>query len=414
MTGSVLFVGIDWATREHQVCVLNPAGDELAQRSFEHSGDGLAALVGWLDQFCDGALDTVQVAIEIPHGAVVETLLERGLQVFSINPKQLDRFRDRHSLAGAKDDRRDAYVLADSLRNDQHCFRQLRIEDADVIELREWSRIGDELKHERVRLSNQLGEHLRRYFPQVLALGADLHERWILKLLEKIPTPKKAKSAQPRSVAAILRDHRIRRINATEVVRILRKRPISVAPGTVEAASAHVGLIVQRLTVVNEQVRQCEQRLSALLEGMASGAPDEDNDEGGEKGQRDVEILRSFPGIGRINIATLLSEAPQAVRERDYHKLRALTGSAPVTVRSGKSWRVVMRRACHRRLRNACYHWARVATQHDAKSKDQYAKLRARGKSHGQALRSVADRLLRVACSMLRHGTLYDPARAAG
>ena len=62
----------------------------------------------------------IAVAIEVPHGPIVETLLERGFQTHAVNPKQLDRFRDRFTVAGAKDDRRDAHVLADSLRTDRH------------------------------------------------------------------------------------------------------------------------------------------------------------------------------------------------------------------------------------------------------------------------------------------------------
>ena len=60
--------------------------------------------------------------------------------VFAINPKQLDRFRDRFTVAGAKDDRRDAHVLGDSLRTDRRAFRLLAVDDPTIIELREWSR----------------------------------------------------------------------------------------------------------------------------------------------------------------------------------------------------------------------------------------------------------------------------------
>jgi hypothetical protein len=72
-----------------------------------------------------------------------------------------------------------------------------------------------------------------------------------------------------------------------------------------------------------------------------------------------------------------------------------------------------MRQACHMRLRSAVYHWARVAIQHDELSRRRYAELRRRGHSHGRALRSVADRLLAVACAMLTCRTLFDQQRAA-
>jgi transposase len=133
----------------------------------------------------------------------------------------------------------------------------------------------------------------------------------------------------------------------------------------------------------------------------------------GQPRQRDAEILASLPGVGRIVLATLLAEAFEPLQRRDYAALRSLAGVAPVTKRSGKSCIVVRRQACHDRLANALYHWARVATQHDPTSRAKYAALRSRGHTHGRAIRSVGDRLLNVACSMLKAGTLFDPLKAS-
>ncbi|MGE3919143.1 MAG: transposase [Hyphomicrobiaceae bacterium] len=121
-------------------------------------------------------------------------------------------------------------------------------------------------------------------------------------------------------------------------------------------------------------------------------------------------ILNSLPGVGRITLATLLAEAWDALHRRDYAALRALCVVAPVTKRSGKSRVVVRRHACHPRLGNAVYHWARVASQCDPNCKTRYKALRERGHSHDRALRAVADRLLNIACSMLRSRTPYDTA----
>jgi transposase len=124
-------------------------------------------------------------------------------------------------------------------------------------------------------------------------------------------------------------------------------------------------------------------------------------------------ILRSLPGVGRIVLATLLAEAFEALQRRDDRALRCLAGVAPVTKRSGKSRLVLMRQAAHVRLRNAVYHWARVAVQHDPRSQAKDAALRARGHGHGRALRSVADRLIGVACAMLEAKTTFDPNLAS-
>ena len=139
------FAGIDWGAEKHRVCLINREGAVIAERWIEHSGSSLAELVDWLRQQTLASPSALATSIEIPRGAIVETLLEHGFAVFSINPKQLDRFRDRYSPAGAKDDRRDAFVLADALRTDTHCFHAARLDEPIMIRLRELSRLEDEL-----------------------------------------------------------------------------------------------------------------------------------------------------------------------------------------------------------------------------------------------------------------------------
>lgn len=157
---SACFAGVDWATETHHVCVVSDDGSKQEERTFRHSGKGLARMAAWIAAECGGDPTGVPVAIEVPHGPVVESLMDQGFAVFSINPKQLDRFRDRFSPAGAKDDGRDARVLADALRTDIHCFRRIEPLAPVVVELREWSRITAELTRERTRLSNRVRDQL--------------------------------------------------------------------------------------------------------------------------------------------------------------------------------------------------------------------------------------------------------------
>ena len=302
------YVGVDWATRQHQICVLDGDGKVVGERQVAHSGAGIGDLCKWLDELSGGHRASVHAAIEMPHGAVVEALLERGVQVYSINPKQLDRFRDRFTAAGAKDDRRDARVLADSLRTDRRSFRHLQVESAEQIELREWSRMRDELQQERTRLTNRMREQLRRYYPQMLELGGDLGATWFVELWEKAPTPAEAARIRKASIAAILKRNRIRRHDAAGVLRILRQQPLEVGRGTIAAAKAYIESIIPRLQLVDQQIEQAHTRLDELFVEIEAN---DDSDEREE--QRDVSILRSMPGIGRIVLATLLAEASQAL-----------------------------------------------------------------------------------------------------
>jgi transposase len=394
-------VGIDWGSQHHQICMVDREG-HCGEDRVPHTSAGLAALGEQLAALSPAAPERIAVAIEVPRGPVVETLLERGFHVFALNPKQLDRFRDRHTVAGAKDDRRDAWVLADALRTDLASFRRVHIEDPLIIELRELSRLDDELRQELARLSNRLREQLLRIRPDVLALCPAADELWfwaLLALMGARPTP-----PTPKAVRAVLKVHHVRRVTAETVQAALQVPALRVAPGTLEAAGAHLAVLLPQLQLVHEQRhRTVGRRIDALLAALAQ------EEEAGE--HRDVTVLRSLPGVGRLVAATVLAEAGRPLAERDYQTLRAQAGVAPVTRQSGKRTEVVMRAACNARLRYALYHWARVSVQVDARSRAHYDRLRQRGHDHGRALRGVADRLLAVLMAMLAGCTLYDPAR---
>jgi transposase len=401
-------VGVDWASQEHQVCILDTNGKCVGERVFPHGGEGLTALCAWLLATTGAEPGAIAVAIEVPHGPVVEALLEREFQAYSINPKQLDRFRDRFSIAGAKDDRRDGHVLADSLRTDRPAFRRLAMDDPVMVELREWSRMTDDLQRERNRLANRVRDQLWRYYPQMLELTSDLWADWFLELWRLVPTPSKAKRVRKTSIEAVLKAHRIRRLKTADVLAVLTTKPLFVAPGVEAATTAHIRMLAVRINLVNQQLKAAHHQLDTLSAKLE--APSEKSEPEQRCKQRDVEILRSMPGNGRIVSTTLLTEAWEPLQRRDYHAIRTLSGVAPVTRQSGKH-RIVMRRyACNRRLANAMFHWARVASQVDPGCRARYVELRQRGHRHGRALRTIGDRLLKVACTLLERQTLFDPA----
>jgi len=210
----------------------------------------------------------------------------------------------------------------------------------------------------------------------------------------------------------LLKQRRIRRFDAAAILKAVRAPPPKLAAGTVEASQRSRRHDLPRLKLLNRQTREAEGRIGGLIDSLTAAQENPEN-EPGQKKQNDAAILAPLPGVGRVVLATLLAEAWEPLQRRDCAALRSLAGVAPVTKRSGKSCIVVRRQACHQRLANALYHWARVASQHDPRSRAKYAELRKRGRSHGRALRSVADRNLSVACAMLRPGTTFNPSLAA-
>src|SRR3712207_5306582 len=374
MTGETRrrFAGVDWGSERHQVCLLDVDGAVVGERAFRHDAAGLAALCGWLVSVA-GDAGAVAVAIEVPHGPVVDVLLDRGFAMHAINPKQLDRLRDRFSMAGAKDDRRDARVAAAGLRTDPHLFRPLQIGEPSVVELREWSRLAEELQQERLRLTNRIRQQLWRYYPQLLALSDDLSAEWILELWSMAPTPTEAVRLSEATLEPLLRRHRIRRLDAAGVLGVLRRPAIAVAAGVTEAAVLHLRSLLARLRLANAEFCQAERKVDELCAALSRHAAAE------PAGPCDADILRSLPGVGTVILAILLTEAGDPLARRDHAALRTLSGVAPVTERSGKTRIVVMRYAAQVRLCQAVFHWARVAIVHDPKSRSHYEALRASG-----------------------------------
>ena len=399
------FVGIDWGSTSHHGCLLDANGSVRGSQAFPHGGAGQAALIGWLLDETGAAPGEIAVAIETPHGPVVEGLLVAGFAVHAIGPAQIRSSRRRYVSSGAKDDPRDAWMLGRALRADPDLFRRLHLEDSLVLQLRERTRTVNELTGQRTRLCHQIRQQLWRYYPQLLAIPNLLNQLthpWLVELWSKAKTPAEALRLRLPTLAKLLKKHGIRRLNAASLREILRAPALTVAPGTAEAACRALhGLFAQAHTT-NQLLAQAREDVRELLKAFSQEHADPQRPD-------DLTILLSLPGVGVSVLGTLFAEAFDLLRRRDYPALRARSGVAPVSIGSGNTRWEVRRLAVQHELRNALYHWARVAAQHDPLSKARYRALRARGYSHGRALRTVGDRLLGVACAMLNNGTLYDP-----
>jgi transposase len=396
-----LFVGIDLGRWLHVASVVDSNGAFVGERSFAQSVEGLAIIIEWLIDLAEQLPQRISVAIEKPHGAVVETLLMRGFAVFAVNPKQVDRFRDRFALCGAKDDRRDAFVLADALRTDGHRFQRLNLPPPDIVVLREHLRSRSQLVKQHVALSSQLRELIVGCWPHLLELApknkaVDIFFAELLLLFFDV------NNANMDSLRALIQKHRIRRVSFDDVIRTLQAPTLCVAPGTLDAAEAHATILVQQLLLVIRLRRHADQFLEKWFKKHQKCSDHE---------LTDAAILTSLPGVGALVLASLLCYAHASVRLRNLDALRSLGGVAPVTKQSGNRRQVLLRRARSQPLNFALHHWAHMAVLRDSKSEQHYRRLRNKGHSHARALRGVIDRLLSVAVAMLRDRTLYDPTK---
>jgi transposase len=390
-----MLVGLDWASVEHAVCVLDETGRVHAHLKVAHSAAGLADLLRQLRRFGEPA--TLSIAIERPTGLLVDTLVEAGFPVYPVHPNVVKAARARYRAAGSKSDPHDAYVLADLLRTDGHRFRRLQPQQDATRALRALVRGRDDLVATRVALTNQLRAVLESFWPGAAAIFADLASPIALAFLARYPTPQSAASLGPKRLAAFLAQYGYcgRRTPEALLAR-LRAAP----EGQVGLAEAHAqGEIVRALIATLTPLVAEVQRLSAATtHAVATHA--------------DGPIVMAFPRAGRINAAQILAELGDD-RERfaTDDQLAAEAGVAPVTYSSGKHRGVGFRWACNKRLRQALVCFADNSRHSSPWAAAVYRRARARGCDHPHAVRILARAWIRILWRCWKDRAPYEPTK---
>jgi hypothetical protein len=389
-----IYVGIDWAEAHHDICVLDEMGTVLAKRRIAEGLEGVGQFHALLADHAQES-DQVVVGIETDRGLLVGALLAVGYQVYAINPLAASRYRERHVTSGAKSDPGDAKVLADLVRTDRHNHRLVAGDSELAASLQVLARAHQNLIWSRQRLVNQLRNNLREYYPAALAaFGTELAHPVALGVLEAAPTPARGRTLSQSKLAAILR-RAGRERGVEEKAAALEgqlRAPQLAAPALAgEAYGKSVASTVRILRGMNAELASLESELTPSFERHP-----------------DAEIYRSLPGLGIVLGARVLSEFGDDRTRFAHPKARKnYAGSSPITKTSGKSRVVLARMARNRRLADACHQWAFCALTPSAGARDYYHRLRQRGKTHQQALRALANRLVGILHGCLDHRQTY-------
>jgi transposase len=404
------FVGIDWGGAEHAVCVIDAPGAVKERFTIQHSDEGLKHLLTKLRKHARSS--TLSIAIERPSGLLVDTLVQADHRVVPIHPNAVKATRSRYSAAGGKDDRKDAYVLADILRTDGSRFAELKPPSDETRALRAASRCRDDFVETRTAMTNQLRSALEGFWPGPLAMFPDLDTLISLKFLEAFPTPESAKHLDERSLAKFLKENGYpNKRSAQELVSLLRKAPLGTN-GPLETATK--GALVKILAAtLRTLVDQCKE-LTKLVETTIGS-------------HSDGSIVTSFPRVGMVNAAQILAElGDDRERFRSADHLAAEAGVVPVTEssgkrshknqhkRGGKAPGVHFRWACNKRLRRSITCFADNSRHSSAWAADIYERAKARGCAHNHAIRVLARAWVRVLWRCWRDKKPYDPDLHAG
>jgi transposase len=392
------FVGIDWASAEHAVCVIDENGRVAASFAVRHDGEGLASLAKQLARF--GPAASLRIAIERPSGLLVDTLAEAGFVVVPIHPNVVKATRPRYGASGAKTDPSDAYLLADLLRTDGHRFRPLQPASDEIRALRALVRTRSDLVRHRVALANQLRALLESFWPGAAAIFADVDSPIALAFLQRYPTPNSAARLSDKRLAAFLAQQQYcGRRSTEELLARLRAAPTGCAgEHETEAKGELVRSLVAALLPLVDQIAQLRSRIEHAVAQLAAG-----------------RIVMSFPRAGKLNAAQILAElGSDPNRFTDLDHLAAEAGVAPVTRASGKQHAVVFRWACNHRLRSALTCFADNSRHSSPWAAALYQRARSRGCDHPHAVRVLARAWLRVLWRCWRDGKPYETHSHAG
>jgi len=386
--------GIDLASEEHRLVVVEADGRRLEERRFVHDEEGVAALVRRLV-----ALEVARIAIEQPNGLVVDRLLEAGVTVVAVHPNQLAASRDRYRSGGGKSDGFDAYVLAELARTDMHRLRVLEPDSDQTRALRSLTRAREDLVEQRVALANQLRAQLEAFWPGAARIFSEIDSPIALAFLERYPSPSDAHTLGEKRLAAFLaRNGYCGRRSAAQLLDRLRAAPQGRTGELESEARRQVVLaLAAALRPLVEQIRLLTSEIRGLLDNHPDGA-----------------IFRSLFRDPKsvVTAAELLAEIGD---RRDRHpassSLEAIAGQAPVAVQSGKKKVACFRWACNKTLRSAVSVLADSSRKHNPWANDIYERARARGHDHPHALRILGRAWLRVIWRLWQDGVPYDPTR---
>jgi transposase len=396
----LLFVGDDWAEEHHDVELQDEAGRRLGKAKLGEGIAGIARLHELIAEHLDldAEPDQVVIGIETDRGPWVQALLAAGYQVYAINPLQVARYRERHSVSGAKSDAADAHTLADMVRTDRHQLRPIA-GDSDLAEaIKVVARAHKTLIWERTRHTLRLRHALREFFPSALVAFADLTGTDALELLGKAPDPAAAARLTITQITTALKRARRHHLadNAEAIRSALRAEHLGQPAVVVAAYAATVRAQVAILTTLNAEIKTMEEQVAAHF------------------GQHpEVKIYRSQPGLGDILGARVLAEfGDDPARYADARSRKNYAATSPITRQSGKKRLVLARYVHNDRLIDALGRQAFAAMIASPGARAYYDQLRGRGIGHHAALRQLANRLVGILHGCLKTGTTYDEATA--
>jgi transposase len=388
----MIVVGLDWSRCKHDFVLMNLHGDILERGTIAHNTNTLEELAARIEQYVESA-NQVCVGLELNDGALLAWLVAKGYTLFGIQPKSAQRARDIYRPSGSKDDKIDAFVLAEFVRINANRLRPWSPPSDITLKLRELLRWREELVHQRTAAYQRVRALLAEWSPQLSELCNNLERIWQLDLLRQFPTESRLCQAHGNCIRSFLRNHRMRSQKQQQIRKIRQAVPMPIPAGRDYIVEKQTVFLVEQIQMLTTEIKQIEEDLQQITAQHP-----------------DVNVFKSLPVQGTATIASLLAVfGDNRERTTSADELAALCGVAPVTVASGKAKKVRQRRACDHTFRQALVHFAfNTAFCRGCWAGPFYQRKRSEGATHHAALRCLAKRWLKILHRMWKDQATYD------
>lgn len=369
------FVGIDNSHSSHSVLIIDHEGRKVQHLIVENTLEGFEILKERLSQY-----DFVAIGCEIAHGPLIDYLKGNEFEFYSINPLKVKRFKETHTVSKNKNDYVDAMAIAQYLKANYGYLRPMVFSSPEVEELKHLSTIHDQLKEEHKRLTTQLIDALKRYFP----LLSGLFSRSTLPILSHIvlnyPTWEELKSTSEEHLKHFMFKHHYPGKDIARLQERIRNHKQCISPDVEKAYSCKARILASNILMVKIGLKEIQQRMMEITKRHQLG-----------------EIFLSVPGSGPILGPKLLAIfGDNKSIFQNYNSAQCYFGTAPRNYQSGKVHRVIMRRACNKQARNVLFQLAFSSMLHSTWAREYYDAQRSKGKKHSVAVRALSNKWVKI------------------
>lgn len=389
----MLMVGIDWARHKHDAALVSSEGELFERITFRHTAEGFDAIANAIVGY-EPDPSLVRVGLELHDGALLSWLLDRRYVVYGVNPKSAERARTLYRPSGAKDDRSDAFILAEMVRTDAGRLRPVRCTSPTTQALRALVRLRAFRIKERTSCAQRLRALLSDWSPTLSTLCSDLlRVAWQRDLMRAFVLHEGLAAASPGRIRRFCKRHRLSqktsgRIEAARSIAVMRIPELRK-----QVIRMEITYLVEQLEHLSASIKQIEQE----LERRVAEHPD-------------VAVFRSLPVKATATTAMLMAVFGE---DRDdapsWQELAAGVGMAPVTIASGQSRRVKRRRACDQVFRQGMHFFSfNSAFIKGSWAAEYYRTKRLAGVGHFTALRCLAQRWIKIIHKIWRERIPYD------